>query len=113
MAALMPFTMVDGVAVAALLEDGHVDRALAVDAHDVVLQGAGIHRLADVAHQHRRVAHRLERHLVHRLRVGKLAVGVDVEVLRADAHVAGGQNQVGVVDRTAPRRSGSGCALRA
>ena len=31
--------------------------------------------------------------------VGKLAVGVDVEVFGADANVAGGQNQVGAVHR--------------
>jgi hypothetical protein len=60
----------DRVAVSALLEDRHVDGALAVDAHDVVLQRAGILRLADVGHQNRRVADRLERHLVHRVRIG-------------------------------------------
>ena len=52
-AAFMPFDDGDGVAVAALLEDGNVDRALPIDAHDVVLQRAGVFRLADIGHQHR------------------------------------------------------------
>ena len=87
----------DGVAVAALLEDRNVDGALAVDADDVVLQRAGVLGLADVGDQDRSVANGLQRHLVHGLGVGKLAVGVDVEVLAADAHVARGQDEVGAV----------------
>ena len=43
----------DGVTVAALLEDWHVNRALSVDTYNVVLQCAGIDGLANVAHQHR------------------------------------------------------------
>ena len=55
--------------------------------------------LADVSNQHRRVAHRLKRHCVHRFRVGELAVGVDVEVPRSDAHVSCRENQVGTIHR--------------
>ena len=87
----------DGIAVAALLEDRDVDRALTIDAHDVVLQRAGVHRMADIGDQHGSVAHRLEGHLVHGLGGGKLAVRVNVEVFVPDAHIASGQNQVGAV----------------
>jgi len=50
----------DGVAVAALLEDRHIDGALPIDAHDVVLERAGVLGLADVGHQHGGITHRLE-----------------------------------------------------
>ena len=40
----------------------------------------------------------LERHRVDLLRGGHLAVGVEVVILGADAHVAGGQDEVGLVD---------------
>jgi hypothetical protein len=49
----MPSTMLMVLLSPALLEDRHVDGALSVDAHDVVLQSAGIYRLADIAHQNR------------------------------------------------------------
>jgi hypothetical protein len=41
----------DGVAVAALFEDGNIDRALAVDADDVVLQSARIDGVSDISNQ--------------------------------------------------------------
>jgi hypothetical protein len=52
----------DSVAVAALLEDGNIDGALSIDAHDVILERARIHGLADVRHQHGGISHGFERH---------------------------------------------------
>ena len=43
------------------------------------------------------IADRLQRHIVHLGRVGKLTVTVDVVVARANAHIARGQNLVGFV----------------
>jgi hypothetical protein len=89
----------DGVAVAALLQNRNVDRMLSVDAHDVRLNCAGVFGLADIADHHRAQSHRFQRNLVHLFRARHLAVGVDVVVLGADAHVAGGQDQVRLVHR--------------
>ena len=52
----------DGVGIAALLEHRQIDRALAVDAHDVVLDLGGICGVAHVVHQHRRATIGLQRH---------------------------------------------------
>ena len=49
----------DGVAVAALLEDGKIDRLLAVDAHDVVLDGGRVFGVADIGEAQDAVANRL------------------------------------------------------
>ena len=51
----------DGVGVAALLQHRHVDRALAVHAHDVGLDLLRVLGVADIGDAHRRLAHRLER----------------------------------------------------
>ena len=89
----------DGVGVAALFEHRQIDRGLAVDAHLVVLDLRGVLRLAHVAHQHRGLAHRFERHQVDVLHGIDLAVGIDVVIIRADFHVARRQNQIGFVHR--------------
>ena len=87
----------NGVAVAALLQDREVHRALAIDAHDVGLDGTGIFGIADVGHHHLTVAFDLQRQTVDLLRRRQLAVGVDVVVLRADAHIASGKDGVRLV----------------
>ncbi len=51
----------DGVDVAALLENGQVDRALAIDPHDAGLDLRGVLGRADVAHHHRGPVDGLER----------------------------------------------------
>jgi hypothetical protein len=89
----------DGVAVAALLEDRHVDGALSINAHDVVLERARVHRLADVATSTEALPADFSGISFIAVRVGKLAVRVDVEVLRAYAHIARRQNQIRAVDR--------------
>ena len=63
MACFMPSTMVMVLLLPPCLKIGHVDRALAVDAHDVVLQSAGVFGVADIGNQHGGVADGLERHL--------------------------------------------------
>ena len=93
----------DGVAVSALLQHGNVDGVLAVDAHDVGLNGTGVFGLADVGDHDRTEAHRFQGDAVDLLRVRHLAVGVNVVVAVADAHVTGGQNQVRIVHRVEPR----------
>ena len=89
----------DGVRVAALLKDRQVDRALAIHAHHVGLNRRRILRLTHIRHSHAGLAHGLDRQCIDGLQIGKLAVGVDVVVVRPNAHIAGRQNQVGIVDR--------------
>src|ERR1035438_9559636 len=88
----------DGVAVAALLQDGQIHRLLAVHADDVVLDGGGIFRVPDVAEAKHTIADGLQRHIVHLRDVGQLAVAVNVVVFGANANVARRQDLVGVVD---------------
>ena len=88
----------DRVGVAALLHHRQVDRRLAVDGHDVVLDLMGVLGAADVAHGHRRAADGLQRNAVDVGNRAELAVGEDGVVERPDLHVARRQNQVGVVD---------------
>src|ERR1700733_1138580 len=87
----------DGVAFAGLLEDRYIDGVLSIDANDVGLDGAGVLGVSDVRDEHGRVAGGLEGHGVDLLRAGDLTVGVQVVVLGANAHVARGQNEVGLV----------------
>jgi len=88
----------DGIAVAAGFHDGDVGGFLAVDAHDVVLQLAGVFCLADVADGHPARADRLDRQVVQVFDILNEAVGIDVIVARADPDVSGGQNEVALVD---------------
>ena len=55
----------NGVAVAALLQDRQVNRLLAVHANDVVLNGRRVFGVPDVAEAQHAVADRLQRHIVH------------------------------------------------
>ena len=87
----------DGVGVAALLENGRIDRPLAVHSHDAGQDLAGIFGIADVADADDGSAHDLERQLVDLFDAGELAVGVDAVVERADRHISGGQDQVRAV----------------
>ena len=89
----------DRVGITALLEDRNVDGVLPVDAHDVGLELAAIDCMTNVAHEDGSVADCLERDAVDVVGRRHLAIGVDVVVLRADADVSCGQNQIGVVDR--------------
>ena len=89
----------DGVGVAALLHHRQVDRRLAVDGHDVVLDLVAVLGAADVAHRDRRSADGLQRDAVDVGNGAELAVGEDGVVERPDLHVARRQNQVRVVDR--------------
>ena len=82
-----------------VLQDVHVARALAVDAHGVLLGGEAVADLGDVAERHRQaVAHadrqRLE--LLDHLRAG---VELDVELALADAGDAGRHDDVGGLQR--------------
>ncbi len=88
----------DGVAIAALLQDRDVNGFLSVNPHNVGLNRAGVFRLTHVSDQHRAEADALERDLVDLLDFGDLAVGVNVVVAVANAHVAGRQNQVGTIN---------------
>ena len=95
----------DGVGIAALLQHRQIDRWLAVHAHDIGLNLVRIQRLADVLHQHRRVAHGLQGKAVDFSRVWQLAVGVEVVVNRPDLHITGRQNQVAVIDSSGCQRA--------
>jgi hypothetical protein len=53
--------------------------------------------VAHIRDENGAVSDRLERHLVHRFGIGKLAVGVDVEIVAANADVASGQDEVRTV----------------
>ena len=88
----------DGVAVSARLHDRDVGGLLAVDADDVVLQLARVLGLADVAHRNPACAHGLDGYAIQIGDVLHQAVGVDIEVGGSDLDVAGGQDQVAVVD---------------
>src|SRR5579859_7659168 len=90
----------DGVGVAALLENRQIDGALTVNANNVGLDGLRVNGFAHVADKHGRLrlADGLQRHGVDIGCRGRLAVGVEVVVVRANLHVAGGENQVGVID---------------
>jgi hypothetical protein len=88
----------DRVGVASLFEDGQVDRALPVHADDVRLDRVGVGRVTHVANQDRGAPDGLQRQAVDLVGRGELAVRVEVVVGRADLHVAGGEDQVAVVD---------------
>src|SRR5256884_653768 len=90
----------DGVGIAALFENGKVDGALPIHSYDVGLDGLGVYGFADIADKHRglRLADTLERHGVDVRGRRSLAVGIEVVIVRTDFDVAGGKNQVGVVD---------------
>src|ERR1039458_5668549 len=88
----------DGVAVAALLQDGQIDGLLPVHANDVVLNGRRVFGVPDVSEAKHAVANGLQRHVVHLRDIGQLAVAVNVVVFGADANVARGQDLIGVVD---------------
>ena len=62
------------------------------------MNGGPINRVTDIGYHQFGVAFGLERQSVDFLRGGKLAVGVDVVVFRPDAHIAGRQNRIGIVD---------------
>ena len=72
---------------------------LSIDADDVGLQLSGVFRLADVGHHDGRIAHGLQRQVVDLIHHRNLAVGIDVVILGANAHIACRKNQVGLVQR--------------
>ena len=47
-----------------MLEDRQIRGAVAVDVHDIVLDGEGVRNVRHVPQQHRRAAHHLDRNLV-------------------------------------------------
>ena len=87
----------DGVGVPALFEHRQVDRRLAIHAHHVGLDLLRVLGIADVGDADRRLPDGLHRQVVDLLDGAQLAVGVDVVVQHADLHIAGRQNQVGIV----------------
>jgi len=89
----------DGVGIATLLENGEIDGALAVDTDQVVLDLGGILGFADVADEDGGISGGLERQAVHIGHIPELAVGIDVVVEVADADIACGEDEVGIVDR--------------
>ena len=89
----------DGVRVAALFQHGQINRRLTVHAHDVILDLRTVHRVADIADEHRSIANGFQRHAVDVFQVVNLAVDVKVVIIRPDFHITGGQNQIRVVHR--------------
>ena len=89
----------DGVAISALLEDGNIHRMLAINAHDVGLNGARILGFTNVANHHGSQPNGFDGEEIDLRSGGDLTVGVDVVVHVADAHVTGRQDQVGFVNR--------------
>ncbi len=55
----------DGVGVAALLEDRHVDRSLAVDAHQIGLDLLGVLGISDILYSHGGLPDSLQRQPVN------------------------------------------------
>ena len=88
----------DGIAVSARLHDRDVSGLLAVDADDVVLKLAGVLRLAHVAHRDPAVAHGLDGNAVEIDDILDQAVGVNVKIGGPDLDIAGGENEVAVVN---------------
>ena len=89
----------DGITIAALLEDGNVYGALAIDAHNVGLNGAGVFCVSDIRDKNRAQTDGFERNAIDFFRGGQLAVGIDVVITIANLYVAGGKNQVRIVYR--------------
>ena len=85
----------DGIAAAALLENGQVDRMLSVDAHNICLNGRRVLGLPDIGDQQLSVAAGFQRETVDLFRVGELRVGVNVEICRPELDVARRKNRVG------------------
>src|SRR4029077_6548111 len=88
----------DGVGVPALLQDWQIYRRLAVHPNDVGLNGVSIHGFADIADENGGLADCFQRHAVDELCGGRLAVGVQVVIDGTDLNVAGGENEVALVD---------------
>src|SRR5580704_1355750 len=72
------------IGIAALLEYGQIDGALAVDPHGVVLGGVGVFSDTDIGHADRGCANHFDRDIVNVGDVGDLAVGVNIVVVSAD-----------------------------
>jgi len=89
----------DRVRIAALLQDGNVDGVLPVDTHDVGLELSTVLCLSDIADHHRGIADGFQRKIVDLVHDGNLTIGIDVVVLHANANIAGGKNQIGLVER--------------
>ncbi len=88
----------DGIGIAALAQHRLIDRRLAVDTHDVVLNLGRVLGNAHVGHRDRGLPHGLDRRAHDAGHVGELAVGEDGVIERAHAHGARGDDEVGVID---------------
>src|SRR5262249_46165510 len=86
----------DGEGAGALLAvDGDVDLALAVDAHQAGLDGAGVHRRADVTQVDRVARLDADGDVVELGDGADHRVGVELELVAAEASDAGGYHEVG------------------
>ena len=74
-----------------------IDGTLAINAHNVELPRVGVFRFADIGHANRRLAHYLQRRLIHVVQF-ELAVGVNVVVVMSDFDVSRGQHDIGLID---------------
>ena len=94
-----PVDHLNGVGIAPLLHDGDVTRFLAVHPHDVVLNLIGVLGLPHVSHRDPRGPHRLDGDIVQVLHLVHQAIGIDVVIVGAHLHIAGGQDQIRLVHR--------------
>ena len=88
----------DRVGVAALFQDRHVDRGLAIDADYVGLDLVAVLGLGNIGNADRGLAHHLDRQVVDIRNRGQLAVGVEVVVQIANPRIAGRKDQIGHVE---------------
>ena len=88
----------DGIGVAALLQNREVNGRLTVHTHDVGLNGVGVHGVADIPDEHGGLADRFQGHAVDELGGRCLAVGIQIVIDGSDFDVAGGKNEIALVD---------------
>src|SRR5581483_11119256 len=88
----------NSIAVAALFKNRQIHRSLSIHPDNIRLNGGCIFRMAHIRHHQFRIAFGFKRQPVDFFRGGKLAIGVDVVVLGAYAHVTGRQNRVCIVN---------------
>src|SRR5579859_2781641 len=84
----------DGVGVAALLQNGDVNRALSIDAHDVVLQRSPVDGVTHVRDKHRIFSLGLKWDVIESPCVWDLGVGVKVVISGPNADIASRKNQI-------------------
>ena len=82
----------DRIGIATLHSRSEIHRMLSVDMHDLDLKLTAIDSMADILDEKRCLADRAQRKAVHIRRRRHLAAGVDVVVLRTNAHIAGRQD---------------------